>query len=349
MPLDKEDSAVAKNNTLSEFVSRVPQRWLMWVLLIFDIVTLLGVLVLNFSQLLKTNLILFWFIVAFVICMTTSVIFSYFAFRDVVKERNKYKVQPIDPGHEAILLNVLRGLQIEAISYTDQQFAWLDTSTNEVNLIGDALFWDAHINRTNCTVSIKLRIEDGIEWPCVLEHLNDVPLPDAFLEWKSAMEQDLLARLTLFDAVCKQIKESLGLPISDMKHPIKPSLSPFYAESLYEQVFCEVIGKSKGKRIRENFRFDSAGVILDNCQIIYSDNHQDSNIAIQFWIDSQTKLVELSESVNAKREYEAGQSKTNKFNREKQRVLTTARLPIGSKCHQCPNNLLENENDTTKT
>jgi hypothetical protein len=80
-----------KHTNLPEFISKVPQRWLMLVLLILDIVTLIGILYLNFSQLLKKDPLIFWFIIAFIVLTSTLVMFSYFAFRDVAKERDKYK------------------------------------------------------------------------------------------------------------------------------------------------------------------------------------------------------------------------------------------------------------------
>src|ERR1039457_1926105 len=81
---------MGKNNTLSEFISKAPSRWLMLVLFVLDIITLAGVFVSGFSRL-RGNPSLLTAIIAFIACMVASVAFSYSAFRDVATERNKYK------------------------------------------------------------------------------------------------------------------------------------------------------------------------------------------------------------------------------------------------------------------
>jgi hypothetical protein len=310
----------------------------MAVLLIADTATLIGVLYFNFSELLETNELLFSFIIAFVICMSLSVVYSYFAFAEVVKERDKLKALPIDSGHESILLKALDGFQIEPVPCEDEQFISLLSSAAEITLVGNSFVWNAQINRTNSTIEIKCPIEDGVEWPCVLQHLKDSPLPGTFAQWRSAMEQDLRARIALFDAVCKQIKEHIDLPISSDVNTAGMFLTSYYPTTLYKQIFCNVIGKPKGKRNVEDFRSQYVGIIvLGNVEIIHcNNNRQQADSAIQFWVESQTKLIDLPESERAKKAYEAGQSKTREFNKEKQKVMTTARLPDGSKCERCP-------------
>lgn len=90
-----------KKGILSEFSARVHKRWLMFVLFIADIVAIIVTLVLAFSQLLESYPIIFWLLVASIVLSNALVVFSYFAFRDVVKERDDFKerVNSIKPNH----------------------------------------------------------------------------------------------------------------------------------------------------------------------------------------------------------------------------------------------------------
>jgi hypothetical protein len=86
---------------LSEFSSRVHKRWLMFVLFIADIIAIIVTLVLAFSQLLEEYPIIFWLLVASIVLSNALVVFSYFAFRDVAKERDDFKkrLDSIKPNH----------------------------------------------------------------------------------------------------------------------------------------------------------------------------------------------------------------------------------------------------------
>jgi hypothetical protein len=57
--------------------------------------------VLAFSQLLEKYPIIFWLLVASIVLSNALVVFSYFAFRDVVKERDDFKerLNSIKPNH----------------------------------------------------------------------------------------------------------------------------------------------------------------------------------------------------------------------------------------------------------
>jgi membrane protein implicated in regulation of membrane protease activity len=63
----------------------------MLIFLILDTATLIGILVLNFTKLLLKEPILFWFNISFVALSAILFLFSYFAFREVVKEREQVK------------------------------------------------------------------------------------------------------------------------------------------------------------------------------------------------------------------------------------------------------------------
>lgn len=65
----------------------------MFVLFIADIVAVIVTLVLAFSQLLEKYPIIFWLLVASIVLSNALVVFSYFAFREVVKERDDFKKQ----------------------------------------------------------------------------------------------------------------------------------------------------------------------------------------------------------------------------------------------------------------
>ena len=63
----------------------------MLVLVIADIIAIAGTMILAFPRLLGNEPLVFWLVIATVVLSGILVLFSYFAFRDVAEERNKYK------------------------------------------------------------------------------------------------------------------------------------------------------------------------------------------------------------------------------------------------------------------
>jgi len=101
---------------LSEFSSRVYKRWLMFVLLMSDIIAIIITLVLAFSQLLEKYPIIFWLLVASIVLSNTLVVFSYFAFRDVVKERDDLKRQ-LDSKNKIIYTKEIKAMKLYPCRY----------------------------------------------------------------------------------------------------------------------------------------------------------------------------------------------------------------------------------------
>jgi hypothetical protein len=105
-----------KKGILSEFSERVHKRWLMFVLFIADIVAIMMTLVLAFSQLLESYPIIFWLLVASIVLSNTLIVFSYFAFRDVVKERDDFKRQ-LDSKNKIIYTKEIKSMKLHPRRY----------------------------------------------------------------------------------------------------------------------------------------------------------------------------------------------------------------------------------------
>ena len=101
---------------LSEFSARVHKRWLMFVLVIADVVAIVVTLVLAFSQLLEKYPIIFWLLVASIVLSNALIVFSYFAFRDVVKERDDFKRQ-LDSKNKTIYTKEIKPMQLHPRRY----------------------------------------------------------------------------------------------------------------------------------------------------------------------------------------------------------------------------------------
>jgi hypothetical protein len=78
-----------KGDTLSEFTSKVLNRWLYFITLAIDIIAMMGTIYLAIVQLLGTNQILFWFVLVVIASSILLVILSYFAFASMKKERDQ--------------------------------------------------------------------------------------------------------------------------------------------------------------------------------------------------------------------------------------------------------------------
>jgi len=65
----------------------------MLLLIVVDIIALVGTIYLAFSKLLTSNPLIFWFVVASIIFTVLLVVYSYFAFAEIVKERDQLKAK----------------------------------------------------------------------------------------------------------------------------------------------------------------------------------------------------------------------------------------------------------------
>jgi hypothetical protein len=76
----------------------------MLILLIVDIIAILGTIYLAFSRLLASNPLIFWFVVASIIFTVLLVVYSYFAFADIVKERDQLKAKGNNTSSNGIVV-----------------------------------------------------------------------------------------------------------------------------------------------------------------------------------------------------------------------------------------------------
>ncbi len=64
-------------------------------------------------------------------------------------------------------------------------------------------------------LTVRLFVEDKVEWHYLLQHLADTSFQSAVLKWKRAMASDLRSRLALLNRVIHGVSSEFGLPRSE--------------------------------------------------------------------------------------------------------------------------------------
>ena len=104
------------------------------------------------------------------------------------------------------------------------------------------------------TLTVSLDSEDKLEWRYLQQHYTGDPVWAAGEVWKTAMAQDVEARLSLSDVVIRRIQKAkeekgLGWPV-DVKMSYQGgderTVGLAYAFALYDQVFSGALGLKHG-------------------------------------------------------------------------------------------------------
>jgi excisionase family DNA binding protein len=191
--------------------------------------------------------------------------------------------------------------------------------------------------RNGGRLAIRLFVEEKLEWAYLRQHLQNDELWTAIDAWKRTMTRDIGLRLTLLGQIVRRIESGTGLKVSELGSAGKGSgIDIYYAYSIYDQVFCKVIGIRLGLIQKDQFAFDAPNTMRLGGQPVI--RHQDANMrtkAVDFFLDAETSLVDLPEAGKAKNAYEDAQQKTEEVKRHADRIRLTVAFLQGSACDAC--------------
>jgi len=193
--------------------------------------------------------------------------------------------------------------------------------------------------QTRGRLGIRLFIEEKLEWAYLRQHLIDDPIWDAIDKWKQAMVMDLTARFKLLDKIVAEIQSKTGLPVlEDLGYSgnDKDGLGLYFAYTLYDQVFSRAVGISLSSKRREDFTFESPNFTrLGGYMVVRSHDLSLHTLAINYLLDAQVSLVELTETRAARATYEEALSRTALVKKHSDRIRLEVAFPEGSICDGC--------------
>ena len=221
-----------------------------------------------------------------------------------------------------------------------------------------AIFWSrphephwpiskGRIKRQNGDFIVQLTAEDKLEWTYLRQHLKNDPIWDAIDAWKQAMVTDFTARFGLLDKIVDEIQSKIGLPVLEnlgYSGNDKDGLGLYYAYTLYDQVFSRVVGIPLAQKHKEDFTFESPNFTrLGGYMVVRSHDLSLHTLAINYLLDAQVSLVELTETRAARATYEEALSRTALVKKHSDRIRLEVAFPEGSICDGCSQRVTASE------
>ena len=195
------------------------------------------------------------------------------------------------------------------------------------------------INRQDSGPMVCLAVEEKLEWTYLRQHLKNDPIWDAIDAWKQAMVTDFTARSGLLDKIAAEIQAKIGLPVlEDLGYSgnDKDGLGLYYAYTLYEQVFSRAVGIPLAPKCMEDFSFESPRVTrLGGYILVHSHDPSIHTLAVDYLLQAQVSLVELTETRAARAAYEEVLSRTVLVKKHSERIRLAVAFPEGSTCDGC--------------
>jgi len=157
-------------------------------------------------------------------------------------------------------------------------------------------------------ISIRLEVEDKVEWLYIGQHLDGDQLWEILDAWKSAMVDDFASRQNLYVALIEHtegpiIEGGTGLSVSrDQQLGDQPgrTLLLDYIHTIYDQVFCQLIGSNRVPKTRNEFRHDDQGKLYwwDVLMGVNLSREQ-ADMAVEHLLSAQNEYVKLPEATEA--------------------------------------------------
>ncbi len=156
------------------------------------------------------------------------------------------------------------------------------------------------------------------------------------------MAKDLTARRTLFETLLNRV----GRHIEEGRTNLTLLWSPLdyregqaclylcYVLTLYDQVFSKVVGIPLAPKKREEFVFDVGGrIYLGGNMIALGTDAKQADAALRFYLEAQTKFVDLPEAEAVGAAYREVQTRTEELKRSLHRkVIAPTLLGICDLC-----------------
>ena len=194
---------------------------------------------------------------------------------------------------------------------------------------------------------IRLFIEEKLECAYLRQHLKDDPIWDAIDAWKQALVMDFTARFGLLDKIIAETQSRIGLSVlGDLGYSNndKDALGLYYAYTIYDQVFSRAVGISLSSKHREDFTFEPPNITrLGGYMVVRSHDLSLHTLAINYLLDAQVSLVELTETRAARATYEEALSRTALVKKHSDRIRLEVAFPEGSICDGCSQRVTASE------
>ena len=235
------------------------------------------------------------------------------------------------------LLPTIRELEgVEPLTHSGQEILpwWLRTQEPSWPIAKGRV-----IRIENGSVSIRLFVEDRLEWEYLRQHLVGDPVWEALDRWKAAMAGDLVARRALFDKIKEATQSSTTLPVlQDISGDsgTEPYIHPYYLTTIYDQIVRQVIGMSWQLIRREEFRTEGATrIFLSGFLMFVSPDPKQVDCLISLLLETQTKFVDMDEAKAAGMGCGRAKGETAILKQHVRRILLSLGLPPGSMCDGC--------------
>lgn len=188
-------------------------------------------------------------------------------------------------------------------------------------------------------LTVKLFMDDQIEWEYLQQHLTGDPVWQAIEDWKSAMAEDVMARRELYEEIRQKVISETNLDISSelsLKQAGGNVLSSYYVHILYDQVFSNLIGiRLSAKRREEFFIQDDYSIKIAGYVIAAVSDVEKAEDVINFLLDAQKRFTKLPAAKSAAVAYQRAEESTQRLKRELRRILLAPGLPPDSRCDGC--------------
>ena len=188
-------------------------------------------------------------------------------------------------------------------------------------------------------LGVRLFVEDKLEWVYSRQHLTNDPIWNTIDDWKKTMVMDFTARFVLFDKIIAEIQSEVGLLVQcDLMGSgnDKEALGLYYAYTLYDQVFCRVVGIPLSPKHSEDFVLESSRVTrLGGYVVVMSRDPSLHTHAINYLLEAQISIAELPEAEAIRAAYEEALLKTTAVKQHVERIRLAVAFPEGSTCDGC--------------
>ncbi len=188
-------------------------------------------------------------------------------------------------------------------------------------------------------LTVKLFMDDQIEWEYLQQHLTGDLVWQAIDDWKSAMAEDVVARRELYEVIRQKVISETNLDISSELSLTQAGgnvLSSYYVHILYDQIFSKVIGIRLSSKMQEEFFIqDDLRISIPGYIIAAVNDVETAETVIKFLIDAQTRFTKLPIAKFAAVAYQQAEESTKRLKRDLKRILVGPGLHPDSRCDGC--------------
>ena len=200
-------------------------------------------------------------------------------------------------------------------------------------------------------LEVRLKIEEETEWIYLRQHLVDDHLWSAVESCKTAIADDVIARMALLEAVIRRIETASDQGGLDWPVILKTgsgflndaaqgedgkAVSLYFAFLLLDQALSRNLALAHGVYEDKDFMMvNEFHIDLGGNPVAFAHYDDQHKAAIKYFLKAQVDLVSLPESQRAAETYHAAGDATNVVKGHLDRLRLTVKFPPGSLCDGC--------------